>query len=264
LDEALLSRVEDAGLNASAPPQQRWLDGWLLRFSPGKAQRARCINAVASGRLPLPQRLQLALSVYAEAGLPALVRITPFTQPAGLDAWLAGLGWTRHDDTRVMVCTRLPAAEPSPLPAGTRWERLDAAAFARATGQLRGTPPSQIQAHAQRLSASPVACQGYAVRHADDGSVLACGQFAREAGLVGLYDIHTHPQSRQQGLARNICERLLTLSGQEGASIAYLQVDAGNEGARRLYGRLGFLDAYAYHYRRPPASGQGGVLSTAS
>ena len=41
LPEALLSRVEDAGINASAPPQQRWLDGWLLRFSPGKAKRAR-------------------------------------------------------------------------------------------------------------------------------------------------------------------------------------------------------------------------------
>ena len=36
-DATLLSRVEDAGLNASAPPQQRWLDGWLIRFSPGKA-----------------------------------------------------------------------------------------------------------------------------------------------------------------------------------------------------------------------------------
>jgi len=34
----------------SAPPEQRWLDGWLLRFSPGKAKRARCINAVAEGR----------------------------------------------------------------------------------------------------------------------------------------------------------------------------------------------------------------------
>ena len=48
-DPDLLSRIEDAGLNASAPPQQRWLDGWLLRFSPGKAKRARCVNAVAAG-----------------------------------------------------------------------------------------------------------------------------------------------------------------------------------------------------------------------
>ena len=56
-DPALLSRIEDAGLNASAPPQQLWLDGWLVRFSPGKAKRARCVNAVALGRLPVDERL---------------------------------------------------------------------------------------------------------------------------------------------------------------------------------------------------------------
>ena len=37
-EEALLSRIEDAGLNASAPPQQRWVDGWLLRYSVGPAK----------------------------------------------------------------------------------------------------------------------------------------------------------------------------------------------------------------------------------
>lgn len=46
IDSVGLSRIEDAGLNASAPPQQRWLDGWLLRYCPGKAKRARCINAL--------------------------------------------------------------------------------------------------------------------------------------------------------------------------------------------------------------------------
>jgi hypothetical protein len=60
LPDILLSRIEDAGINASAPPQQRWLDGWLLRFSPGKAKRARCVQAVADGRLPLAERLRLA------------------------------------------------------------------------------------------------------------------------------------------------------------------------------------------------------------
>jgi GNAT superfamily N-acetyltransferase len=251
LDEGWLSRVEDAGLNASAPPQQRWLDGWLVRFSPGKAQRARCINAVAPGRLPLAQRLQLALAVYQEAGLPALVRITPFTQPASLDHWLAEQGWTRHDDTRVMVCPAMSTFAPRPLPIGMHWIRLDAASYALAIGQLRGTPPGQIEAHAQRLAASPVPYQGFAIQRSSDGAVLACGQLAREAERVGLYDIHTRPDARRLGLAMLLCERLLSLSTSEGATIAYLQVDAGNEPARQLYHRLGFADAYAYHYRRP-------------
>ena len=71
LPETLLSRIEDAGINASAPPQQRWADGWLLRFSPGEAKRARCIQAVADGRLPLDERLALCAAVFAEAGFDA-------------------------------------------------------------------------------------------------------------------------------------------------------------------------------------------------
>jgi len=252
LDEVLLSRVEDAGLNASAPPQQRWIDGWLVRYSPGKAKRARCINALAMGRLPLMDRLQQAQRVFDEAGLPALVRITPFTQPTALDAWLAERGWTVLDDTRVMVCTRLPPGQPAALPAGTRWEALDAAAYAEAVGTLRGSPAEQRLAHAHRLAASPVPYRGHAIRRLGDGAVLACGQFAREAALVGLYDVHTQPQARGQGLAGMLCERLLSLAAEEGARVAYLQVDAGNSAARRIYQRLGFADGYAYHYRLPP------------
>src|SRR6185369_5608861 len=113
----LLSRIEDAGLNASAPPQQRWIDGWLVRFSPGKAKRARCINAVAEGRLSLDERLALSEAVFREAGLPMFVRITPFSHPSGLDATLERRGLHRIDDTRVMVAPICPDL-PDPLAPG--------------------------------------------------------------------------------------------------------------------------------------------------
>ncbi len=254
MDEALLSRVEDAGLNASAPPQQRWLDGWLVRFSPGKAKRARCVNAVAAGRLPLARKIDLAAQVFREAGLPMVVRLTRFTQPPGLEAELEARGFTTLDDTRVMVCPRLPAAEPPPLPAGTHWTRLDPATYAETVGELRGSPPGQRSAHAQRIAFSPVPYQGFAIRRDTDGLVLACGQYAREADLVGLYDVFTRDNARGQGLASTLCQRLLSLAAKEGAETGYLQVEAENTAARRIYARLGFSDGYAYHYRQAPAS----------
>ncbi len=259
-DDALLSRLEDAGLNASAPPQQRWMDGWLLRFSPGKAKRARCINAVALGRLPLDDKLRLAQAAYAEAGLPLVLRITRFTQPPQLDTQLAERGYTVIDDTRVMVCPALPgssaatsATPPPPLPEGLHWVPLAADAYAQAVGALRGSPAQQRSAHAQRLALSPVPYQGFAIQRATDGATLACGQFAREAELVGLYDVYTHPDARNQGLAQRLCERLLALAVQAGARTGYLQVEGDNTGARRIYSRLGFADGYSYQYRLPPA-----------
>ncbi len=252
MDETLLSRVEDASLNASAPPQQRWLDGWLVRLSPGKAKRARCINAVAPGRLPLAQKLALCEADYREAGLPMLFRITRFTQPAGLDDALAALGLVRLDDTRVLVNAALPAAAAPALPAGMDWAALDGAAYAEAVGALRESPPQQRAAHVQRLALSPVPYQGFAIRRTEGGEVLACGQFAREADLVGLYDVFTRDSVRGQGLAALLCRRLLAMAAGAGARVAYLQVEGDNHGARRIYERLGFAEAYRYHYRQWP------------
>jgi GNAT superfamily N-acetyltransferase len=248
-DANLLSRIEDAGLNASAPPQQRWLDGWLLRFSPGKAKRARCINAVAPGRQPPERKLELARETYAQADLPLIVRITPFTQPHGLDSLLDSMGMHTLDDTRVMVRPVLEDLGDHGLPPGLSIHRVGHEQFAQAVGGLRGSTLAQRQAHAQRLALSPVPFEGYVARRDDDGGLLACGQFALENELAGLYDVFTAPEARGRGLAQALCRRLLALARQRGGRVGYLQVEGDNEAARSVYRRLGFADAYAYHYR---------------
>lgn len=273
IDLALLQRIEDSSLNASAPPQQRWLDGWLVRYCPGKAKRARCINAVALGRRSAQAKLVECEALFQQAGLPLVVRITPFTQPAGLDAELARQGWPLFDDTRVMVLAELegktgetgkaglirqtgPADQtaqtvemaPPGLPPGWSETIEGALGYARTVGALRGSSALEVESHAQRLQGSPVPYTGLVWR---DGAaaVQACGQFARDADLVGLYDIFTAPAARRRGLARALCMRLLQMARDEGARTAYLQVDAANAPARKVYTRLGFQDAYSYHYR---------------
>lgn len=249
---ALLSRVEDAGLNASAPPQQRWLDGWLVRFSPGKARRARCVNAVAAGRTPIAEKLARCEAVYAEAGLPMLVRVTPMSQPRGLDAHLAYLGYQALDDTRVMVLADLDAprvaASAAPVSADAlQCRSIPLDAFAQRVGSWRGSPLAQRQAHAERLANAPVPfCAFEAIV---GGRAVACGQVAVEGDLAGLYDIFTDPAERGRGHATSLCRRLLAEAAARGARHAYLQVDAANLPARAVYHRLGFVDGYSYHYR---------------
>ena len=254
-DPLLLARVEDAGLNASAPPQQRWQDGWLIRFSPGKAKRARCVNALAAGGQPLDRKLALAQAVFDEAQLPLILRITPFSRPADLDRQLEQLGWPRIDETRVMVRAVLDDLPVEPLPSGLVWQALGHSALASAVGELRGSPLAQRQAHAQRLELSPVPFHALAIRREDDGALLACGQFAREADLAGLYDVFTQVSARGQGLARRLCAGLLASARDQGARSAYLQVECDNPAARSVYRRLGFADGYAYHYRGPAGAG---------
>jgi ribosomal protein S18 acetylase RimI-like enzyme len=247
----LLSLVEDAGLNASAPPQQRWLDGWMLRLSPGKAKRARCINALAPGRLPFSERLALARAAYREAGLPLIVRITPFSAPSSLERDLDSARFRTFDDTRVMVCMQLPTLPVDRLPLGGRLERVGHGAFAQAIGELRGSPLSQRSAHAERLAASPVPFHGFVVR--GEAGVLACAQFAVEGPLVGLYDVFTAPDARGQGMGTALCRSLLLRAAEAGAHVSYLQVEHDNAAARAIYHRLGFVDAYGYRYRTDDA-----------
>ena len=242
----LLSRIEDAGLNASAPPQQRWLDGWLVRFSPGKAKRARCVNAVASGRTSLGERLAACEQVFADAQLPLIVRVTPFSQPSGLDSHLAEHGLRRFDDTRVMVAAL--GDDPAPeLPARMQFKALALEPFARRLGELRGSPLAQRQAHAERLLSSPVPF--FAFELVLDGETVACGQIALENDLVGIYDVFSAAASRGRGHATLLCRHLVAQARARGARHAYLQVEADNLPARAVYIRLGFVDAYAYHYR---------------
>lgn len=245
--DALARRAEEAGLNASTPPQQAQIEGWLLRLSPGKAKRSRCVNALAAGTLPLDDLLGRCQQSFAAAGLPLIVRVTPFSQPTDLDTQLATRGWFSFDAADVMVLDSLPAESPRT----PKIDALDADAYARIVGELRGSSAREIEAHAERLKGSPVPYRGFALRDgaSSDGALLACGQYAREDDIVGLFDIFTPAERRGRGHAAALCTALLLQAKAEGASRAYLQVGSDNTVAQRVYARLGFRFAYRYHYR---------------
>ncbi len=233
-----------------------------MRFSPGKAKRARCVHALAPGHGSLDERIASAGRFYARAGLPLIFRITPFTQPAGLEAALAERGFTPQDDTRVMVCRDLAAVAAAgadlALPPGHVVMSVGVHAFAQAVGALRGSTLAQQQAHAQRLEQSPLTWRAYVIRRQSDGRSVAAGQVATEGDLIGLYDVNTDPSCRNQGLASHLCKYALSRAATEdGARVAYLLVDADNTPARSIYQRMGFGDVYRYHYRLGPLHAAG-------
>lgn len=253
--QALAHRAEQAGLNASAPPQEAWVDGWLIRLSPGKAKRSRCINALQAGSLPLDDLLSRCQASFDAAGLPLVLRITPYSQPADLDQQLADRGWFAFDAADVMVRARLVDTGWKGLPEGQVLRAVDASRYAQAVGALRGSSTTEIAAHAERMMASAIPYQGFLLQRSTDDALLSCGQFAREHGMIGLFDIFTPPEQRGQGHAEQLCRALLREAADQGAHEAYLQVGAENAVAQRLYQRLGFRTAYRYHYRaKDPAA----------
>lgn len=248
--EALARRAELAGLNAASSPSEADVDGWLLRLSPGHARRSRCVNAVASGTLPLDEVLRRCRVAFDQAGLPLILRLTPFSQPADLAAQLQARGWRDFGHSGVMVLPTLDAFNDD---AGL--QALSPAEYASLIGGLRGTAAAEIESHARRLEQASVRHQAFQLER--DGELLACGQVAidpgptgsTQAGMAGLFDIFTPVAHRGQGHGRRLCAALLAIARRQGASSGYLQVAAENSAAKRLYAGLGFVHAYEYHYR---------------
>lgn len=248
--DALARRAELAGLNAASAPREAQVDGWLLRLSPGHARRSRCVNAVAAGTLPLDDVLRRCRIAFDQAGLPLILRLTPFSQPADLARQLEARGWRDFGHSGVMVLASLEAFQDD-----AELQALSSAEYAALIGGLRGSDAVEIESHARRLEQASVRHQAFQLLR--DSELLACGQVAidpgptgtSEGGMAGLFDIYTATAHRGQGHGRRLCAALLAIAGRQGAASGYLQVAAENEAAKRLYSGLGFVQAYEYHYR---------------
>jgi ribosomal protein S18 acetylase RimI-like enzyme len=241
------ARIEDASLAVSQPAQQSFFDGWLLRYSPGKAKRARSINSIGAGVLPLGVKLSHCIDFYRRHQLPCLFRITPFSQPGNLDAELAAANFGAHQDTRVMSVSLSEidrSAPPEPA------QSVSAARFAAAFCELHRLDAATTQAERERYVRAAGRSVFVVRRHGD--TTIACGSLALEGKLAGIFGMVTALEHRGRGIASAIVAKLLHEARTAGADTAYLQVEADNTAARRAYSKFGFKDCYAYWYRAPP------------
>jgi ribosomal protein S18 acetylase RimI-like enzyme len=240
-------RIEELGLNSSAPPAQLLYDGWLLRLSPGKAKRARSVNAVYTSRIPLDRKIAHCEDVYLHSNLPMIFRITPFSEPSPLDSELEGRGYKKLEPTAVESA----ALESAPADPGAR--RMELGPWIEAVGALRGSPAAHREAHLARLEKLPLAKLAVAIE--DDEGVAATGLTIVEDGVAGLFDIVTRESARRRGHGRRVVASLLHHAHSHGARAAYLQVEATNTPARALYRDFGFSERYVYWYRAHPREG---------
>ena len=243
--EPLAARIESAALSVAQPQQQIFYDGWILRYSPGKARRARSVNAIGSGVLPTSGKIAHCAEFYRQRRLPLIFRLTPFAQPPRLDSALADAGFAAVGETRVMKLD-ITRAERA-VPAVTPIQLLDVARFAQLFGALHGLDSAKTGAERDRYAQSAI---GSSYVGAFDGEdAVACGSVAIDGALAGIFGMVTAQSHRGRGVATSIVAELLRQARDAGATTAYLQVEASNAPARRAYSKFGFEDCYAYWYR---------------
>ncbi|MDY7075430.1 MAG: GNAT family N-acetyltransferase [Chloroflexota bacterium] len=241
----LQRRIEEVSLNSWPALQQILFDGWILRFSEGYTKRANSVNPLFASSMDVDEKINTCERLYAERGLPTVFRLTPFSSPAGLDGVLEGRNYQKVAPTSVLrLDLNDRIVRPSPA-AELRHERLDdwLDVFCR----FGESSVDKHQTHKRILQAIPG--KRFLASLVDSGQVVACGLGVLENGYLGLFDLITDPQRRNEGYGTQLVSSLLGLAQEEGCLHAYLQVVNRNAPARRLYAKLGFQEVYPYWYR---------------
>ena len=229
--------------------------------------RANSLLPLGDPGLPVREAIARTVRWYEARGLAPLVQLVPGgegeSREDGERALLADelerSGWTAERHAVMQVAPLAPLADRAPDPRVRLSRDLDAgwSALYRRAGQLpdvarkvlTGGPSVWFATVPREAVAAPGQPPEGDTRPAAIGRCVVDGRWA------GFAALEVAPEWRRRGLATAVLSELARRALEEGASAAYLQVEAGNAGARALYGGLGFTDHHTYHYRRAPQGG---------
>lgn len=237
------------------------LGEWTLRASGGFTRRANSVLPLGDPGVPLDTALERIGQWYDARGLPPVIVVATGRADADeeLAAALAERGWADERHTRVRIMGLAPLADTgAAAPPGSGGEAparvtlsrepdADWLALYNRTGEADRT--GEAARNALKVLTGGPSVWFATVRDADGGTA-AIGRMVVDGRWAGFAAVEVAPAARRRGLATQVMVALAERALTEGASAAYLQVEADNTDALAFYDRLGFTDHHGYHYRR--------------
>jgi ribosomal protein S18 acetylase RimI-like enzyme len=230
------------------PVESERLGDWELRAASGFTRRANSVLPLGDPGVSLDEALDAVRRWYGERDLPAYVQTATGAEGAQelLCAELEKRGWVREVTAELWVGPLAPVAdlaEPSEVvlsrEAGEGW---------LARYQRKGVSEVALRV----LGAGPSVWFATVPGSAAAAAPAAIGRCVVDGRWAGFAAVEVDPDLRRQGLATAVMAALARRALDEGASAAWLQVEAENEGARALYAGMGFAAHHAYHHYREP------------
>lgn len=242
----MYAQLEERSINAWPALETMVDDGWLLRFADGYTKRANSVYPLyPPTNDDLEQKIAACERHYGRKGLPTIFKLTPYSQPTGLDALLEQKGYELHADTSVQTVSLEEMASPSIQTVQVYEECTDE--WVNAFCRLSGKDEKEKLTMSQTLrKIIPATCYA-ALFH--EGEIVACGLGVLEREYIGLYDIVTDPSYRKRGFGEQLVLSIWQWGAEHGATHSYLQVVQDNAPAIRLYEKLGYKEVYQYWYR---------------
>jgi N-acetylglutamate synthase len=221
------------------------LGDWLLRASDGWTGRGNSALAVGDPGRPTTDAVDAVIGWYRERGLrPAIAVPLPLgrrTQPE-----LDRRGWDTVTPTLVQTADLAALEGRSPSSPDVVLHREPTPEWFTGVGDRKGGLPP-----AARRILTGVPQTRYAGGYVD-GVLVATARGVLTDGWLGISVMGVEPAHRRRGWAARLTYALVGWAADAGAGRAYLQVEAANTAAVRLYEGIGFRTAHEYVLRRHP------------
>ncbi|MEU9153753.1 GNAT family N-acetyltransferase [Streptomyces sp. NPDC048417] len=241
-----LARVASRGWR---PVESEPLGEWELRAAAGFTRRANSVLPLGDPGLPLDAALDAVRRWYGERGLPAYVQTATGAEGTQelLCAELERRGWVREVSAELWTGALAPVADRAEGAGVVLSRSADEAWLARY--QRKGVSEVALRVLGGGPSVWFATVPG-------EGAPAAIGRLVVDGRWAGFAAVEVDPALRRRGLAGEVMAALARRALEEGASAAWLQVEAENTVARAMYTGLGFGAHHAYHhYRAPEADG---------
>ncbi|WP_406454459.1 GNAT family N-acetyltransferase [Streptomyces sp. NBC_00876] len=230
------------------PLESEPLGDWLLRAAGGFTRRANSVLPLGDPGMPLDEALERVRHWYADRELPAYIQTATGGEGTQeeLCAALEGHGWRREVTAEVRIAALAPVGDLAAEVSRVRLSRtVDDAWLARY--QRFVTPGPQVAAV---LGSGPSVWFATVPGDQGDEAPAAIGRCVVDGRWAGFMAVEVAPEHRRKGLATTVMTALARQAMDEGASAAWLQVEADNDGARALYDGMGFATHHLYHHFR--------------
>lgn len=221
-------------------------NGWYYLASGGVTGRVNAVWPLAWTGDDLNVAIADAEAWYAARNLPTRFKLTDGAiAPAQLPRTLAQRGYAPVSPTLIMIAPIAPRVMPTDVLLTSAMPQ----AFDAVIRETSATDSEYDERHSIAVRAPKPAVFATLVR---DNRVAAIGMTASAGDLAGVFLMRTAQHARRQGLARQILNALLARAHDWRAHTAFLQVEANNDAAIRLYESEGFTPLATYRFWRRP------------
>jgi ribosomal protein S18 acetylase RimI-like enzyme len=241
---ATIQHLEELSMNAWPALQTLFYDGWVLRFANGYTKRANSIHPLYPSIDDPCEKIAACEQLYQNMNQSTVFKMTSVVQPNGLDALLEERGYRLDSPTSVQT---LDLAIKGPTTHQSTVSETLSETWLADCCRLSGIE-KRYHTTLRKMLCEPHAQTGF-FSIQQHGQTIVCGMGAVQNQYVGLFDIVTDKNYRNQGYGHQLVSDLLAWGKERGAQTAYLQVMLNNSPALRLYSKLGFKESYRYWYR---------------